>query len=439
MPTPSAYGSTFTARDPAFSSTYNAGNIDVGTGGVYVHGWVYSTGSTNSVTNADAATGRPGGVTVGGTPLTLGALQDRNVVFGASSGGWVAEVFGFLPGKTGSQAVAATQVTGGGAPSNSGKLWVDLQVYNNVTSVPVKTAIPLTAAAGNAISTAFTSASGRLDVMSTHTSMSPSSAAAMSAAAVAPSVLSSAAVPLVNAAVIADRPSAASTTLAVNTTQSFGFAYIGTQLSLAGEAPDTTPPTLSSPTGTGGTLSATGSVSTNESGGTLYYLFSANATETVPAQGSPMTGWSSQAVTATGVQNVSASGLTAGTRYLHFVHDDAATTPNRSARASSGSFTVAAGSGGTITSRPLVRNTGTTATDPWALHAPGQAMTCFVSNLATGALLVKRTGLLTNGAAVVSFTDAAVPVAPAYRVDIYNESMAATDPAAWGMDVLPAT
>lgn len=120
---------------------------------------------------------------------------------------------------------------------------------------------------------------------------------------------------------------------------------------------DTNPPTLTSPTGIGGTLAATGSVNTNEGTGTLYYLVSTTATETVPAQGQPMTGWSSQAVATTGAQNVSATGLAAGTRYMHYVHDDAA--GNRSARASSASFSVAAS--GTTYSLVLSRvanNTG---------------------------------------------------------------------------------
>jgi hypothetical protein len=113
--------------------------------------------------------------------------------------------------------------------------------------------------------------------------------------------------------------------------------------SIVGVATDTTAPTLSIPTGTGGTLAAAGTVSTNEAGGTLYYLASPNATETVPAQGSPMTGWASQPVTAAGVQNVSVTGLAAGTWHLHYAQDDAATTPNRSARASSASFVVSGG------------------------------------------------------------------------------------------------
>lgn len=100
---------------------------------------------------------------------------------------------------------------------------------------------------------------------------------------------------------------------------------------------DVTAPTLSSPTGTKtGTTTATGTVSTNEADGTLYYYASTNATETaetVVASGS------SQSVTTTGVQNVSFSGLSTGTTYYaHYVQDDS--DLNRSARVSSSSFTT---------------------------------------------------------------------------------------------------
>lgn len=111
-------------------------------------------------------------------------------------------------------------------------------------------------------------------------------------------------------------------------------------LSLAGitvVALDETAPILSSPTGTAtGQTTATGTVTTDEANGTLYSLVSANATEsaaTVKASGA------SQAVTATGVQNVSKTGLTQGTTYyLHYVHTDAA--GNDSSRVSSASFTT---------------------------------------------------------------------------------------------------
>ena len=101
-------------------------------------------------------------------------------------------------------------------------------------------------------------------------------------------------------------------------------------------AGDITAPTLTSPTATTtGTTTASGTVSTNEANGTLYYLATTNATESVAT----VKAGSSQAVSATGVQNVSFTGLTGSTTYYaHYVHTDAAN--NDSARVSSASFTT---------------------------------------------------------------------------------------------------
>jgi hypothetical protein len=103
-------------------------------------------------------------------------------------------------------------------------------------------------------------------------------------------------------------------------------------------ASDTTAPTLTSPTASAtGATTASGSVSTNETNGTLYYLASANATESVAT----VKAGSSQAVSASGVQGVAVTGLTAsGSYYLHFVHTDAA--ENDSAVSTSEQFTTAA-------------------------------------------------------------------------------------------------
>lgn len=112
---------------------------------------------------------------------------------------------------------------------------------------------------------------------------------------------------------------------------------------------DTTAPTLTSPTGTGGTLTCSGSVSTNEANGTLYCVFTASATSPSAAQvklGQDHTGAAalratSQAVSSTGVQSIGSGAITAGTRYAHFMHEDAAT--NQSTVATSSSFVVASG------------------------------------------------------------------------------------------------
>ena len=107
---------------------------------------------------------------------------------------------------------------------------------------------------------------------------------------------------------------------------------------------DTTAPTLTSPTGTAtGATTASGSVSTNEANGTLYYLASANATETdVTVKAA-----SSQAVTTAGEQIVTITGLTAETPYYpHYLHRDAA--GNDSAVASGAQFTTSAAGDTTV-------------------------------------------------------------------------------------------
>lgn len=102
--------------------------------------------------------------------------------------------------------------------------------------------------------------------------------------------------------------------------------------------PDNTAPVLTSPTGTQtGQTTADGTVSTDEANGDLYFYYSTNASE---SEGTVL-GGQSQAVSSTGQQNISLSGLTAGTTYyLHYVHQDAA--GNNSNVASSTSFTTQA-------------------------------------------------------------------------------------------------
>lgn len=105
-------------------------------------------------------------------------------------------------------------------------------------------------------------------------------------------------------------------------------------------AGDTTAPILTSPTGTQtGSTTASGTVSTDDATGTLYYLASINATETAAT----VKAASSQAVTATGSQSVSVTGLSASTTYyMHYCHRDPA--GNDSTVSNSASFTTSAGS-----------------------------------------------------------------------------------------------
>lgn len=106
----------------------------------------------------------------------------------------------------------------------------------------------------------------------------------------------------------------------------------------AAAASDTTAPTLSAASGVQtGSTTATGSATTNEGNGTLYFLFTTASTATA----AQVKAGASQVVTATGAQAVAATGLTAATAYyVHFLHRDAA--GNDSAVVSSASFTTAA-------------------------------------------------------------------------------------------------
>jgi len=142
---------------------------------------------------------------------------------------------------------------------------------------------------------------------------------------------------------------------------------------------DVTAPTLTSPAAAAsGATNATGSVSTDDATGTLFFLASANATElaaTVVSTGS------SQAVSGSGGQNVTVSGLSAATAYyLHFVHRDPAL--NLSARVTSAQFTTTA-AGGTITRLIAITSAGDvtapTLTSPTATTAGPTSATGTVS------------------------------------------------------------
>ena len=101
---------------------------------------------------------------------------------------------------------------------------------------------------------------------------------------------------------------------------------------------DTTAPTLTSPTGTQtGATTASGTVTTDEANGTLYWLCNTSATATLAA----VKAGSSVAVSSTGSKSVTVTGLTASTAYyLHYAHTDAAA--NDSAVVNSAQFTTAA-------------------------------------------------------------------------------------------------
>jgi hypothetical protein len=133
--------------------------------------------------------------------------------------------------------------------------------------------------------------------------------------------------------------------------------------------PDAVAPVLSNPTGTKtGPNTADLTVSTNDDEGTLFCVVTTSATAPSAAQviaGQDHTGTAaidfSQPVTATGVQELEATGLSsAATYYAHFCHRDAASSPNASAVATSASFTTdaAAAPSYAFPANPLYANVG---------------------------------------------------------------------------------
>lgn len=116
---------------------------------------------------------------------------------------------------------------------------------------------------------------------------------------------------------------------------------------------DITAPTLTLPTdAANGETAFTGTVTTNDDEGTLYWVVTQSATSPTALQvrsgqdhtGASADATSTQSVTATGLQNVSGSGLIAGTQYYaHYMHEDVA--GNRSNVASADGFTTDSAAG----------------------------------------------------------------------------------------------
>lgn len=115
-----------------------------------------------------------------------------------------------------------------------------------------------------------------------------------------------------------------------------GRGYLAPLAAPSATGGDTTAPTLTAASATAtGPTTATGTVTTNEAGGTLYGAATASATATA----SQVQAGISKAVTAAGAQSMSFTGLPAGaTLYPHYVHADAA--GNVSAVVNGASFTT---------------------------------------------------------------------------------------------------
>jgi len=123
-----------------------------------------------------------------------------------------------------------------------------------------------------------------------------------------------------------------------------------------------TPATLTLPTDTAdGTSGMTGTVTTNRSSGTLYWFISTSATPPTAANLKAAVGAAaagSQAVTASGVQNIVDTGLTASTTYYtHYLHNNTAGDSNI---ATADGFTTAAAP----TDAPVLTQTSTAGQNP---------------------------------------------------------------------------
>ena len=166
---------------------------------------------------------------------------------------------------------------------------------------------------------------------------------------------------------------------------------------------DTTAPTLTSPTGTQtGTTTASGTVSTDEGNGTLYYLATTNATETAAT----VKAASSQAVSGTGSQSVSFTGLTASTTYYaHYCHRDAA--GNDSTVSNSASFTTASTSATAVTmSGPSGGVSGVASTN-FTIGANGVITGTVIvtpSDSASGGTFTPTTVSISSGSPTGTFT-----------------------------------
>lgn len=181
---------------------------------------------------------------------------------------------------------------------------------------------------------------------------------------------------------------------------------------------DTTPPTFTvAPAVTSiSTTTATVTATINETGNIYHVIVpQADATPSVAqvkagqnsAGGSPVESGSALATTTI---SDPASGLTADTPYkMCMVAEDDESPPNIQAAVTTVNFTTSAVAVGTITSQPLSRNNG--------IGSGVVALTYIdVDNPATGALVLRKTGVSTNSSGVFTFSDASITTGTEYRI-----------------------
>jgi hypothetical protein len=145
----------------------------------------------------------------------------------------------------------------------------------------------------------------------------------------------------------------------VKLTRGAAFVYSNT-VSQAMAAPDVTAPTLTLPLGSQlATTTANLGVTTNEANGTLYYVVTTSATPPTAAQvkagqnnsGTAAMYAGSQAISSTGAKTATATGVTAGSRYAYYMHEDAAA--NQSTVSASATWTQSAGASVTWTKKAV--------------------------------------------------------------------------------------
>lgn len=316
---------------------YNSGtgNLNQAVSTVGVDRW--TAGALHWVRLTCSGTTITWGIATAAAPETevTGSITDTSI----SAAGWVG-IFGFL------NTTSTVDVLAVGVGTNGDAAPIEAPV------TPDTTAPTLSGASGT--KTGATSATGSVTTdegNGTLYAVSTTSATAPSAAQVkAGQTHTGATAPWAGSQAVSSTGSKSVTVTGLSASTTYYLHYmhedaaanqstVATSSGFTTDTPDTTAPTLTSPTATATwTTTASASVSTNEASGTLYYLASTSATATATA----VKAASSQSVTATGSQSVSITGLSAETSYyVHFVHRDS--SGNDSAVATSAQITMPEG------------------------------------------------------------------------------------------------
>jgi hypothetical protein len=179
---------------------------------------------------------------------------------------------------------------------------------------------------------------------------------------------------------------------------------------------DVTAPTLSSPADVAAsTTTGTGTVSTNESGGTLYAVVTTSVTPPSVAQvkagqnngGTAAAYATNQAVVSSGVQNVSFTGLTQNTQYYaYYVHTDAAAN-NSTVSAANGFVTFYADAYQAAVDKTSAASSFTWTAFPIGTARADRVFTFYILHQASAAQDISS--VTVNGSAVGLVNHASVP------------------------------